>query len=129
MTAGLATLAIITDDPDYTNRAAAKTTQLMAGFHDAAAAAGVPVQIHHIGTMFGLFFSNAAVYDYDTAAAADQDQFRTWFLSMLEQGIYLPPSQFETCFISGEHSEDDIQKTIAAAKKAFQTVAMNKVLF
>ena len=129
MTAGLATLAIITDDPDYTDRAAAKTTQLMAGFHDAAAAAGIPVQIHHSGTMFGLFFSNDAVYDYDTAAAADQDQFRTWFLSMLEQGIYPPPSQFETCFMSGEHSDDDIQKTIAAAKKAFQTVAMNKVLF
>lgn len=123
MTAGLETLRIIADDPSYTARAEAHTTQLVQGLKAAADMAGIPVQVCQAGTMFGLFFSKTAVCDYATSAAADQEAFRIYFMTMLEQGIYLAPSQFETCFMSGEHSDDDVAKTLAAARNAFKKVA------
>ena len=66
----------------------------------AAAKAGVPVQVHRLGSMFTVFFTDQEVYDYDSACTSDLDAFRIYFHSMLEQGIYLPPSQFETNFLS-----------------------------
>ncbi|MBQ9365211.1 MAG: aspartate aminotransferase family protein, partial [Schwartzia sp.] len=56
-------------------------------------------------------------------AASDQKAFQTWFVTMLENGIYLAPSQFETIFMSGAHTDEDIEKTLAAAEKAFAAVA------
>ena len=61
--------------------------------------------------------------DYETSAASDQEAFKVWFMSMLEQGIYMAPSQFETLFMSGAHTDEDIQKTIAAAEVALKKVA------
>lgn len=126
MTAGLETLRIITEDPDYTTRIAAMTTTLTKGLAEAAKDAGVPVCIHQSGSMFGLFFSDKDVLNFNDANAADQDAFTTYFQSMLDQGIYLPPSQFETCFVSGAHDKDAIYKTIDAARKAFTDVAASK---
>ena len=72
--------------------------------------------------MFGIFFTDREVYDYDDAVAADQDAFRIWFETMLDEGIYLAPSQFETLFMSGAHTDADIDRTIAAAEKGFAAV-------
>ena len=60
-----------------------------------------------------------------TSEASDQDAFRRYFLSMLEQGIYLAPSQFETNFVSGAHSDEDIEKTINAARMAFEKAVVS----
>ena len=68
---------------------------------------------------FGIFFSDKEVTNYDESAAANQTLFKKFFASMLEQGIYLAPSQFETLFMSAVHSDEDISRTIDAAEKAF----------
>jgi glutamate-1-semialdehyde 2,1-aminomutase len=128
MTAGIETLKILTEQsedggPDYSRELTIKTKKLVLGFADIAKKAGVPVQVHQAGSMFGMFFNENDVYDYDTSAASDQEAFKVWFINMLEQGIYLAPSQFETIFMSGAHTDEDLDKTLAAAEKAMAAVA------
>ncbi|MBO6291500.1 MAG: glutamate-1-semialdehyde 2,1-aminomutase [Selenomonas sp.] len=128
MTAGLETLKIITaepehGEPDYSRKLTLKTKKLLLGWQEKAREAGVSIQAHQAGSMFGIFFSEKEVYDYADAEAADQEAFKVWFKAMLEQGIYLAPSQFETLFMSGAHSEEDIDRTIEAAGRAFAAVA------
>ena len=131
MTAGLATLRIITaepaaGEPDYSRILTLQTKKLVQGWAQLAKKAGVPVQVHQAGSMFGLFFNEHEVYDYDTSAASDQEAFKVWFRTMLGEGIYLAPSQFETIFMSGAHSDADIDQTLAAAEKAFAAVAASR---
>lgn len=128
MTAGLETLKIITaepeaGEPDYSRKLTLKTKKLLLGWQEKAREAGVAIQAHQAGSMFGIFFSEKEVYDYADAEAADQEAFKVWFKAMLEQGIYLAPSQFETLFMSGAHSEEDLDRTIEAAGRAFAAVA------
>ena len=85
---------------------AQRTAILVGGLQRAAEKAGVPVQCHRLGSMFTVFFNYKPVTDYASAAASDLDAFRIYFHSMLEQGIYLPPSQFETNFISLAHGSN-----------------------
>ena len=127
MTAGLATLQILTaeptrGEPDYSRRLTLQTKKLVLGWEQQAKKADVPVQVHQSGSMFGLFFNAHHVRDYATSAASDQEAFKVWFRAMLEQGIYLAPSQFETIFLSGAHTDADIDTTLAASEKAFAAV-------
>lgn len=127
MTAGIETLKILTEEPepgepDYTRQLSLKTKTVVLGLTECAKAAGIPVQVHQASSMFGMFFSEHEVYNYATAAAADQEAFKVWFRAMLEEGIYLAPSQFETIFMSGAHTDADIEKTLAAAEKGFAAV-------
>lgn len=126
VTAGIATLREMMAIPDFNDQVAAKVTKLLAGWQEAADEAGVAVQLHQSGSMFGLFFSDAPVVNYHDACAADAVSFRVWFRSMLDQGIYLAPSPFETIFMSWAHSGEDIEKTIAAARVAMKKVAEEK---
>ena len=126
MTAGLETLCLITEDKDFTPRLIRQTTKLVEGWKARAAEAGVPIQAHQAGSMMGIFFNGQEVRDYDGSAASDQQAFKVWFRAMLEQGIYLAPSQFETIFVSGAHTDEDIEKTITAAARAFQAVAASR---
>lgn len=127
MTAGIETLRILTAESkegkaDYSRELTIKTKDLLLGWQRAAKDAGVPICAHQAGSMFGIFFIDRDVYDYDDAVSADQEAFRIWFETMLDEGIYLAPSQFETTFLSGAHTDEDIARTIAAAKKAFAAV-------
>ena len=70
--------------------------------------------------MFGIFFSEREISNFDDSAAANQELFRKFFLSMLENGVYIAPSQFETLFMSAVHTDEDLEKTISAAKIAFE---------
>ena len=72
--------------------------------------------------MFTWFFAPGPVTNWDSAAKSDTEAFGRFFRSMLESGVYLPPSQFEAAFLSAVHTEKDIQQTIAAAKHAFALV-------
>lgn len=131
MTAGIATLKILTaepdpGEPDYSRKLTLQTKKIVLGFEKLAKEKGVPVQVHQAGSMFGVFFNEREVYDYDTSAASDQKAFQAWFVTMLENGIYLAPSQFETIFMSGAHTDEDIEKTLAAAEKAFAAVAKTR---
>ena len=129
MTAGLATLQILTaeptaGEPDYSRHLTLQTKKLVLGWEQQAKKADVPVQVHQAGSMFGLFFNAHHVRDYATSAASDQEAFKVWFRAMLEQGIYLAPSQFETIFLSGAHTDADIETTLAASEKAFAAVKL-----
>lgn len=128
MTAGLETLKIITappepGEPDYSRVLTIKTKKLVLGIAQKAKEAGVALQVQQAGSMFGFFFSPVEVVDYETSAAADQEAFKVWFKAMLEQGIYLAPSQFETLFMSGAHTDEEIERTIEAAGNALRKVA------
>ena len=73
--------------------------------------------INQIGSMFTLFFNPNHVSDYDSAIKSDTSRYANYFTKMLSAGIYLPPSQFEACFLSTKHTEKDLDKTIAAIRK------------
>jgi len=126
MTAGIATLTEILQAPDFYAQIEAKTKALCDGVADAAKKAGVSIQSHRLGSMFGLFFNEKPVFDYASAATSDQEAFKVWFHAMLNKGIYLAPSQFEAGFMSSAHSSEDIEKTIAASKSAFAAVAESR---
>lgn len=119
MTAGITTLKILIETPNFTENLTDKTSELVNGLKDKATSAGVEVQIPQAGSMFGIFFINRKVENYEDAVSADQEKFKIWFKKMLERGIYLAPSQFETLFMSGAHTDDDIAKTIDAADFKF----------
>ncbi len=122
MAAGIAALSYMRQN-NVCERLESMTAILAGGLERAAKKAGVPVQVHRLGSMFTVFFSAAPVTDYASAAASDLAAFKIYFHSMLEQGIYLPPSQFETNFLSLAHTPEDVQKTLDAAAVAFAAVA------
>ena len=127
MTAGIETLKLILKEPepgeaDASRALTLKTKKLVLGLEYAAREAGVKIQAHQAGSMFSIFFNDGKVKDYASSAASDQEAFKVWFRAMLEQGVYLAPSQFETLFLSLAHTDEDIDRTIAAAEKAFAAV-------
>jgi len=88
----------------------------------AAKDAGVPLCYNRVGSMFTWFFTPGPVTDWDSASKSDTEAFGKFFRSMLDSGVYLPPSQYEAAFLSATHTEQDIQQTMAAAKQAFAAV-------
>ena len=131
MTAGIETLKLILKEPepgeaDASRALTLKTKKLVLGLESVAREAGVKIQAHQAGSMFSIFFNEGKVKDYASSAASDQEAFKVWFRAMLEQGIYLAPSQFETLFLSLAHTDEDIDRTIAAAEKAFAQVKSEK---
>lgn len=123
VTAGIETLKQMMAVPDFDRILEAKTKNLLAGWKAAADKAGVPLVCHQSGSMFGIFFTDKDVLNYQDACAANAKQFKAWFLSMLDQHIYLAPSPFETLFMSYAHSDEDIEMTIRAAEKAMEAAA------
>ncbi|MEG2516556.1 MAG: glutamate-1-semialdehyde 2,1-aminomutase [Acidaminococcaceae bacterium] len=125
MAAGIASLTYMLEE-DVCAKLTARTAILVAGLQNAAEKAGLNYQFHHLGSMFTVFFTEQPVTDYESALTSDQDAFRIYFHAMLEQGIYLPPSQFETNFLSLAHSDADLEKTLQSAEVAFAQVATSK---
>jgi glutamate-1-semialdehyde 2,1-aminomutase len=95
------------------------SAELVSGVAAAAQEAGVPLCHNRVGSMFTWFFQPGPVTDWETASKSDTEAFARFFRSMLDSGIYLPPSQYEAAFLGATHSEQDVQRTIAAAKQAF----------
>ncbi len=129
MSAGIATLEILRRDFDGVDASRAltlRTKELVLGIEAKAKEVGVNVVTHQAGSMFGIFFSKEEVWDYAGAENCDQNAFKIWFHAMLNEGIYLAPSQFETIFMSLAHTKEDIEKTVEAAGKAFVKVANGK---
>ena len=114
MAAGIATLGVLKDDQVYEDLEK-KTSRLMAGFQAAADKAGIPFQSGNIGSMAGFFFTDREVLNFDDAKTCDLERFARFWQGMLAKGIYLAPSQFEACFVSAAHTDEDIDKTIDAA--------------
>jgi len=93
--------------------------ELVQGVAATAKDAGVTVCHNRVGSMFTWFFNAGPVTNWDTASKSDTEAFGKFFRSMLDSGVYLPPSQYEAAFVGAAHTEEDIQKTIVATKEAF----------
>ena len=124
MAAGLATLEELRQEGFYA-RLEAAAARLEAGLRSAAKAAGLQSRVcfNRVGSMLTCFFTPGPVNDYATAIASDTRAFAAWFGSMLENGVYLPPSQFEAMFVSAAHKESDVDATVSASCEAFTRAA------
>jgi len=122
MAAGCATLRYLREHKDVYAKLDKLAAEVVPGVAAAAKDAGVTMCHNRVGSMFTWFFAAGPVTDWASAAKSDTEAFGRFFRAMLENGIYLPPSQFEAAFMSAAHTERDVQQTIAAAKQAFATV-------
>ncbi len=122
MAAGLATLEEI-GKPGFFDVLQERTSQLVDGLAAVARENGVPLAHEHLGGMFGIVFTDdGPVRTFDQVSAADIDRFRKFFHGMLDHGVYLAPSAFEAGFVSAAHGDDEISKTLDAARAVMPTL-------
>ena len=121
MAAGIANLEELFDGGAY-GKLEKLGEQLAAGMKDAAKSANLPVQFNSCGSMFCSYFTSTPVWNLTDAMTSDRERFKKFFHAMLDEGIYLAPSQFESGFISTAHTSDDVEKTVRAAAKIFRTL-------
>jgi len=119
MAAGIETLKVLRTKGFY-RKLERSSAKLENGLKKAARHAGCAVSLNRAGSMLGLFFTEKEVTDYSSAKSSNTSAHRIFFQSMLDQGIYLPPSAFETMFVSAAHTVSDISTTVEAAESAFQ---------
>jgi glutamate-1-semialdehyde 2,1-aminomutase len=123
MAAGCATLKHLRDRKDEIYPRLDKLSdELVQGVAAAAEEAGVPLCHNRVASMFTWFFTPGPVTDWDSASKSNTESFGRFFRTLLDNGVYLPPSQYEAAFLSAVHTEQDILQTIAAAKLAFAAV-------
>jgi glutamate-1-semialdehyde 2,1-aminomutase len=120
MTAGYETLSQLT--PESYKEFERKADRLEEGLHAAAEKYDIPHTINRAGSMIGIFFTDNEVKNYEGAKSSDLDLFANYYREMANEGVFLPPSQFEGLFLSTAHTDEDIEKTIQAAEKAFQKI-------
>jgi glutamate-1-semialdehyde 2,1-aminomutase len=119
MAAGLKTLELLTA-PGFHESLAYKTNKLSSGLKERASKAGIAFTTNCVGGMFGLFFSNEEnISHFSQVMACDQNLFKRFFHSMLDEGVYFAPSAFEAGFVSAAHTEDDLAQTLDIAEKVF----------
>ena len=115
--AGIATLKLLADTAVY-DRLETLSARLADGLTQIATQAGTPHSLARVGSMLTLFFNSEKVVDWTTASRSDTRRYAAWFWSLVEQGVYMPCSQYEALFVSAAHSEADIDATLAAAHAA-----------
>ena len=118
MAAGIATLDLLAE-PNAYEALEAGAARLEKGLAEAVREAKISARVQRVGAMLTLFFTAGAVADYAGARACDTEAFGRFFQGMLRRGIYLPPSQFEAWFVSLAHTDEDIRRTVEAARGAF----------
>ncbi|WP_411333530.1 glutamate-1-semialdehyde 2,1-aminomutase [Metabacillus indicus] len=117
MTAGYATLSQLT--PETYKEFGRKADILEEGLTAAAEKHGIPITVNRAGSMIGFFFTDENVINFEKAKTSNLEYFSKFYREMANEGVFLPPSQFEGLFLSTAHSDEDLEKTIAAADKAF----------
>lgn len=117
MAAGIASIKMLRDESPY-NRLETIGQGLANGFREIALRKGVPLQVPQTGSMYCLFFSEDPVTNFDQAIACEHETFKTIFHKMLDQGVYLPPSSYETCFISTAHTEKEMEQTLEVFERS-----------
>jgi glutamate-1-semialdehyde 2,1-aminomutase len=121
--AGLAALKTIRMGGDsFYQELESKRRMICDAIQDLARDANFPVKVNGIASMFQVFFAKSEVYDYESAKKADKTKFMDYHRKLLEKGVFLPPSQFETCFISIAHSKADIDRTVEAIRESLKHV-------
>jgi glutamate-1-semialdehyde 2,1-aminomutase len=121
MAAGIAALDELRYGESY-SRLETLGAAMETGMKEAAAAAKVKVQFNRCGSMFCAFFCNKPVYSLADALRSERDRFAKFFHGMLQEGIYLAPSQFEAGFISAAHTTKDVERTVAAARRVMRSL-------
>ena len=121
MAAGVATLKALENDQLYADMDR-RADMLVNGLKAAADDAGIPFGAGHFGSMAGFFFTGQKVCNFNDAKTCDLDRFAKFYQGMLAKGIYLAPSQFEACFISAAHTDEDIETTLAAARQVMAEI-------
>ncbi len=122
MAVGIKTLQVLSRPGAYEDLEQ-KAGMLSRGLQERAASYGLTVQLNRVSSMFSLFFSGDKVYDFSSAAASDLERFKIYFRTLLENGVYVAPSQFEAGFLSLAHSREDIENTLEAASLAFAALS------
>ena len=117
MAAGIASLTLLKDESPY-DRLSNFGTALAKGLGEIAEQKGIPLQVPQTGSMYCLFFTDEPVTNFDHAIGSEHEMFKSVFHKMLEMGVYLPPSSYETCFISAAHSDEDLEKTLDAFRRS-----------
>lgn len=122
MAAGFATLEMISQEGFY-ETLTQQTIKLVKGLEERAAKANIPLATNQVGAMFGFFFSEEKnISSFAQVSACDDERFKKFYHGMLDEGVYLAPSSYETGFVSSAHSDEDIEKTLDAAEKVFLTL-------
>lgn len=117
MAAGIASLTLLKEESPY-DRLNNFGTALAKGLGEIAEQKGIPLQVPQTGSMYCLFFTDEPVTNFDHAIGSKHEMFKSVFHKMLEKGVYLPPSSYETCFISAAHSDEDLEKTLDAFRRS-----------
>jgi glutamate-1-semialdehyde 2,1-aminomutase len=125
MAAGIASLKLLREDPPY-KRLESSGKQLAIALKLAAANLGVALQVPQAGSMFSLYFADKPVTNFDQVMASRAELFKPLFQTALDLGVYLPPSAYETCFISTSHSKNDIARTAEVLASAIKKIGEAK---
>jgi glutamate-1-semialdehyde 2,1-aminomutase len=120
MTAGITTLQVL-GEPGTWEAVEQAAERLSAGIGEAAREAGIPIYQTRVGSMFSAFFTEEPVRDWQSASRSDTDRFAAYFQALLQDGVYIAPSQFEAGFVSSAHDDQVIDRTLAAVRGAFQS--------
>lgn len=119
MAAGIETLSMLSGKKVYAELER-KSQALCRGLKEHTDQLGIPAQFTRVGSMFSLFFTDREISDYDSVKSCDTEMFKRYFNALLEEGVYIAPSQFEAGFMSTAHTDEDIEKTIQACKSALE---------
>jgi len=119
--AGLATLRALRDRKNFYSEMQRKCEKLVKALEGVAEELGLKVQVNHVASMFQMFLSKEPVFDYASAKKSDSKKFMIMHRKLLDGGVFVPPSQFETCFLSVAHSDEDLKLTVEAYRKAFES--------
>jgi glutamate-1-semialdehyde 2,1-aminomutase len=122
MTAGIETLKIIDEDAAFYDKLEQTSSTLEHGIRGVCEELKMDHRLNRCGSMFTLFFTNEEVVDFASAKTSDTGKFAAYFNGMLQNGVYLPPSQFEACFVSAVHSTDDVQSTVSAVRSVLSSL-------
>ena len=125
MAAGVALLSELNNNPRHYDELEEKAATLKNGLNDIFDVHNVPTQINQVGSMLSIFFTDAQVTDFATANTTDQEFFKRFFHHMLQNGIYLPPSPFESFFLANSLTEDHINQTLEAAQQSVEAITTN----
>lgn len=128
MAAGIATLSILSEDKTIYKRLNEKGAYLEKAFKELSLKYGIPSQVNRLGSVLCGFFTANPANDYKSALTSDTKLFSNYFAGMLNEGIYLAPSQFEAMFVSAAHNQEDLDRTVAAMEKVFKTINMDSTV-
>jgi glutamate-1-semialdehyde 2,1-aminomutase len=125
--AGLTTLKVLRGRDGFYSDMERKCRKIVKPVKKVSEELGLKVQVNHVGSMFQIFFTDESVCDHTSAETTDKKRFTEFHGRLLKQGVFVPPSQFETCFLSAAHTNEDLRETVCCFKRALEGTAEKAV--